>query len=164
VTLEGGFIIAGFAIFSLGVVFLLTSGFLMNGDNLPSSTPHAKVLAKCSSCVLRAGSGVLLAGMVAYTVKHVKDKDQKEMLDDTLKYVGQLLMRAMINDNEVTTYESTDMDMAAELLSLQFHFGWCFVFGWVGGVVSLVAGVMGWAISDKVGKVTRYDFEMVASK
>jgi len=118
----------------------------MNGASA-SSTTASKISGQIASILLRLGSGVVLSGMVIYTVRSIKLHDPntyyKIFYSQIFAYIQKGLMNESL-DQSLNDINISGGDLLDDITSLKSTFGWCFVIGWIGSGSGLVAGVLSW--------------------
>lgn len=159
VTLEGIFFIIGLSIFCLGVLFIFPTGYLMNMDRLKQSSPWAKLMSKCATVSLQAGSGILLAGVAAFTVSQTKGTDQERLADFMTSLNEDVMTSIPQFMDDDSTNEVNQYKVLQEMLKLEIVYDWCYYVAWVAGTFSLIASIMMYFISDGMGKLSAYEFE-----
>lgn len=144
---EGAYAATGFSIFAFGLIILQVSGFLLNLEEPCKSMETAKKLTSASSAFLRVGSGVMLGGMVVYTIRHSTFEEGKDHIS---RRIVVELLQDLIFDFGVPGEPRSPWTNVKDF-PVRFRFGWCFAAAWTAAAMSFISGVLAWALSVHLG-------------
>jgi len=152
VTLEGAFLIGGVSIFIIGEFLLMTSNIMTNGEDITLSSPVCKFMASSSSVFLRIGAGILLAGIVTFTINNVKKLDLNRNHNQFMLETVEKIQKVLHLPNFKQTVVKNDAVVATFIL-LPVHFGWCFYLTWTASLLALVTGILSWMIAEQMVRI-----------
>ena len=108
---------------------------------------------RTSSSDLLIAAGLLLSGILVYSIKYQrhrsKEDDLIKMLMKTVKIL-QLSLNSKFISYDLKDLRKVDEDLEEDFHKLFFYFGWCFVTSWFAAGTGLIGSVLAWAVSNKI--------------
>jgi len=147
----------GISILLCGFLTLQTTCVFLNMDNPRMNSVFSKKLSFAASVLLRTASGIILSGMVIYTINEIKERDKNVIfLRVFMEYLKIVFKNYGLRSDDLLHEKiKNNTKTVQEVESLKFRFGKCFFMGWSASIFSVAAGVFAWLVAEQVNKRTK---------